>query len=275
MCLIDGCRAKHHRLLHEGWSTVKQPIAASQLYTEGNTYPSLIAREGVDNYAAREGESDPATQTMTMCDTRRLDEAFSLHIMPVWLKASERKIKVNTILDDASNESFLNEEAPGALGLREPYQTVKVNVLNNSVETFQTMLLIVEIESINGQFTKEIEVKTCPRTITGNYRAEDWRINQTKWPHLARCDFPPPAKDGLVDLLIGVDNAELHYSFVDVRGKVGEPVARLGPLGWVCIGCPDGRVEGRTRTHTFRTLLVRDPKANCDVDQTLRRFWEI
>ena len=185
MCLIDGCRAKHHRFLHEGWSTVSQPIAASQLYTEGNTHPSLIAREGVGNYAAPEGENNPATRTIRMCDTRRLDEAFSLRTIPVWVKASGRKIKVNAILDDASNESFLNEEAAGALGLTEPYQTVKVHVLNNSVETFQTMPLKVETESINGQFTKEIEVETCPRTITGNYKAEDWRVNQPKWPHLA------------------------------------------------------------------------------------------
>ena len=134
---------------------------------------------------------------------------------------------MNVILDDASNESFLNEEAAGALRLRKPYRTVKAHVLNNSVETLQTMPLKVEIESINGQFTKEIEVKTCPPTITGNCKAEYWRVNQPKWPHLAICDFSPPAKDGLVDLLMGVDNAELHYSFVDVRGKVEEPVARL------------------------------------------------
>ena len=69
--------------------------------------------------------------------------------------------------------------------------------------------------------------------------------------HLAQCDFASPAKDGLIDLLISVDNADLHYSFVDVRGKVGEPVARLGPLGWTCIGPPDGRAETGTRTHTI------------------------
>ena len=64
MFLIDGCRAKHHRLLREGWSTVSQSIAASQLHTEGNTYPSLIARKGVGNYAAPEGEGNPATRAM-------------------------------------------------------------------------------------------------------------------------------------------------------------------------------------------------------------------
>ena len=94
-------------------------------------------------------------------------------------------------------------------------------------------------------------MKACPRSVTGIYHIENWGASRDKWPHLAQSDFASPAKDGLVDMLIGVDNADLHYSFVDVRGKVSEPVARLGPPGWTCIGPPDGRVESGTRTHTI------------------------
>ena len=43
--------------------------------------------------------------------------------------------------------------------------------------------------------------------------------------------FPKPANDGLVDLLIGIDNTELHHSHVDLRGKNGGPIARLGQPG--------------------------------------------
>ena len=31
-----------------------------------------------------------------------------------------------------------------------------------------------------------------------------------------------------MDLLIGVDCADLHYSFVDIRGKVGEKGCSIG-----------------------------------------------
>ena len=282
MCQIDGCRGNHHRLLHESLPAISQPVDAAQSVVEGNAYPSLSAREGAASPpASPEGEGGPALRAMTTCNSIRLHEAYSLRTIPVWVKAQGKKVKVNAILDDASNESFLNEEVAGALGLRESYQTVKVHVLNNSVETFQTMPLTIEIESVNGQFKKEIEVKTCPRNVTGSYQVENWRASQDKWPHLVECDFPSPAKDGLVDLLIGVDNADLHYSFVDVRGRVGEPVARLGPLGWTCIGRPDGRVESGTRTHTIRTLLTREAGpvygagSCCELDQTLKRFWEI
>ena len=204
-----------------------------------------------------------------------------MRTISVWVKAEGKKDKVNAILDDASNESFLNEEVAGALGLKESYETVKGHVLNNSLETFQPMPLKIEIESVNGQFTKEIEVKTCPRTVTNNYQVENWGASRDKWPHLAQYDFASPAKNGLVDLLIGVDDADLHNSFVQIRGKVGEPVARLGSLGWTCIGPPDGRVESGTRTHTIRTMFTREvgPISGtggcCELYQTLQWFWEI
>ena len=93
----------------------------------------------------------------------------------MWLKANDRKVKVNAILDDGSNETFWNEEVAGILGLKEGYQTVTVNVLNNEVETFQSMPLEVTVESLDGEFSGDIKVKTCPQRITGNYKAENWK----------------------------------------------------------------------------------------------------
>ena len=199
-----------------------------------------------------------------------------MRTVPVWLKANKRKVKVNAILDDASNESFLNEEVAGVLRLCEPLETVKVHVLNNEVETFQSMPVKLIIESVDGQFSKEIHVKTCPKKVTGNYIVEDWSQSKENWEHLKDCEFAKPAKDGLIDLLIGVDNADLHYSRADIRGDTGGPIARLGPLGWTCIGTLDMAVA---RSHVIRTFLSRNVLNGgsdcCDVDQSIKRFWEV
>ena len=37
-------------------------------------------------------------------------------------------------------------------------------------------------------------------------------------------------------MLIGVDYPDFHFSLKDIRGKPGEPIARLTPLEWTCIG---------------------------------------
>ena len=79
----------------------------------------------------------------------------SLRTIPVWLKKNNRKVKVNAILDDASNETFLNDEVAGMLGIQEPFQTIKVHVLNDQVETFQSVPVNVIIESVDGQFRTE------------------------------------------------------------------------------------------------------------------------
>lgn len=102
---------------------------------------------------------------------------------------------MSALRDDTSNEPFLNEKVVGALGLKQSYHTDKVHVLNNSVETFQTMPLRITIESVNGQLKKEIEVKTCPRSVTGSYQVENWSASKVRWSHLVQCDFPLPAKD--------------------------------------------------------------------------------
>ncbi|KAK6167829.1 hypothetical protein SNE40_021767 [Patella caerulea] len=61
-------------------------------------------------------------------------------------------------------------------------------------------------------------------------------INAKHWPHLDGIKFPEVGSRAVVDLLIGIDYAYLHHSLKDVYGCPGEPVARLTPLGWTCIG---------------------------------------
>ncbi len=60
---------------------------------------------------------------------------FRLEQCPyVWLQANKRKVKVNAILDAASNETSLNEQVAGVFGLSEPLENVKIHVLNVEVQ---------------------------------------------------------------------------------------------------------------------------------------------
>lgn len=105
--------------------------------------------------------------------------------------------------------------------------------VDNSVETFQTMLLTTEIESVNEQ-----------------------RLNQSGITFF-EYDFPSSASDGLVDLVIWVDNANLHYSFVAVCEKEGKPVTYLGLFWWTCTVSPERRVESRTGMFTYHLEIAK------------------
>ena len=78
-----------------------------------------------------------------------------------------------------------------------------------------------------------------------------------------------------MDLLIGVDYAELHYSFKDVRGQPGEPVARLTPLGWTCTGTVIGLRGGDYQSSFAHTYFVREQSDTDEISGLLRQFWEI
>ena len=55
------------------------------------------------------------------------------------------------------------------------------------------------------------------------------------------------------------------------------PVARLGLLGWTCIGSPDHGNTSASRSHVVRTLFSRDSSSSgcCDINQSIKHFWEI
>ena len=268
-CGIDVCSRNHHRLLH-GSEDLSETGPMTTLPRADNGRHPDVPREGA-----------PAV-TLTSCSTETPTESYSFRTVPVWMKANGRKVKINAILDDASNETFLNEAVAGILGLQEPFEKVQVYALNDTVETFQSMP--IKIESVDGRFSKEISPKTCLQKVTGNYRVVNWKDYQNKWRHLTQCNFPKPANDGLVHLLIGIDNAQFHYSHVDLRGKNGGPIARHGPLGLSCIGAPDENETARTRSHVIRSLFTREPiwsegkESCCDVDKSgevwLRPRWQ-
>ena len=97
----------------------------------------------------------------------------------------------------------------------------------------------------------------------------DWNVYKSKWKHLRGIKFPPVGPRPILDLLIGVDQSDLLYSLEDVRGQPGEPIARLTPLGWTCIGSPKIDVA---RIQTNFTFFVNDLD---NLNTLIRRYWDI
>ncbi|CAB4026159.1 Hypothetical predicted protein, partial [Paramuricea clavata] len=108
-CDVDGCQLTHHRLLHD----------TAQSRKPGPVLPDERADP------SREGAESLTNLTMTSNRSKLQPEATSLRTVPVWVKANGKKVKVNAVLDDSSNESFMNEEVSGLLGLRTTWQTVQ------------------------------------------------------------------------------------------------------------------------------------------------------
>ena len=254
-CGIDGCKSNHHRLLH----TFRQPPNPSTATsnstrrlpaveedpiipsTTGTPTIPTISQEGVGvaTNLFKEGESSTQrAHTATLLE-HSSSELVSLRMVPVWIKGNGKKVKVNAVLDNASTGTFLNEEIAIAPGIQSAYERVTVRVFNETLESFETMPVETTLESVDGQTLMALNVFTRPRNVTGIFHAVNCNLHKDQWSYLSSIKFPEPAKDPIVDILIGVEYSFLHSSTVDLSGQ--DPRGpRLGPLGWTCIGSPNG-----------------------------------
>ena len=256
-CGIDGCKSNRHRLLHAFWQPLNpssaannstRPLTAVEEDTTissstGTPTISTFSQEGVGvaSNLPMEGKSSIQRAQAATLPEHSSSELVSLRTVPVWIKGNGNKVKVNAVLDDASTGTFLNEEIAFALGLQSTYERVTMRVLNETVESFDTMPLEITLESVDGQTSMTLNAHTCPRNVTGSYQAVNWNLYKGQWSYLSSIKFPQPAKDPIVDILIGVEYSFLHSATVDLSGQDPRgPVARLGPLGWTCIGSLNG-----------------------------------
>ncbi|XP_062566818.1 uncharacterized protein LOC134229116 [Saccostrea cucullata] len=72
-----------------------------------------------------------------------------------------------------------------------------------------------------------------------------------------------------------MDNSELHYAYQEIRGRPDEPVARLTPLGWTCVGKIYGTSEKCVQTHYNRTYFLHSQRSENETDKILCKFWEM
>lgn len=86
----------------------------------------------------------------------------------------------------------------------------------------------------------------------------DWYKYKKQWPHLKNVDIQRCAAKPIVDILTGTDHADLHFTLEEVRGRPGDPVARLEPQGWTCIGNPGPSYKAALQTNFACTYFVRD-----------------
>ena len=289
ICGINNCKNTHNRLLHrdpaptDRSDQVNSPDQRETVQgSSGDTQADAGSETNIDMERnpvvlspPQEPVEQPTERSHTTVTTHGVQPRFvALRTVPVFLKNGRRRIKVNALLDEAFTKTYLNADVAAELELQGEPQKVTVNVLNGQTETFETTPLEFVLESMNGNVATKMSAFTAER-VTGSMKVIDWEKHVGKWSHLKGIQFPDPGKRPIVDLLIGVDYAEFNYSFKDVRGQPGEPVARLTPLGWTCTGTVSGLTGSDLQSNFAQTYFVREQSDTDEISTLLRKFWEI
>ena len=268
VCGVNGCQETHNRLLHGGKITKSE-----------STYSKIAksaATERNESESGTKGEQKPTMErshtTMERKEETSRAHFTALRTVPVRVKNGNRSIVVNALLDDASTKTYLNADIAAELKLVGETRRITVNVLNGQMDSFETMPVEFELESLDGKIQVSATGYTTEK-VTGDLQPVDWSKYAAKWKHLRGIKFPNLGPRPTVDILIGIDLADLHYSIQDIRGKPGEPVARLTPLGWTCIGGAARLENGSFNTNFNRAYFIN--QADTDLNQALQKFWEI
>ena len=243
ICGIDNCKKNHNRLLHRS-----QP-------------QQITAKDSNFQVAAPPMEGDRHSSFRANHINR---ESVPLRTVPVILRNGDKKITVNALLDDGSTKTYINASVAAELEIQGQSHRITVDVVNGHTEVIDTMPVEFILESVDRRVCQPVSAFTVNK-VTGNMEVIDWAREGKKWPHLQGINFPRTERR-TVDILIGVDYANLHYSCKDVQGRPGQPFARLTPLGWTCIG---GASINRT-THFARTYFTDDR-----LTAVTEKFWKV
>ncbi|KAJ8051026.1 hypothetical protein HOLleu_04443 [Holothuria leucospilota] len=267
-CGIDGCKNSRHRLLHE----VKAPDRnESRVSYHSEDTPGGA---GPPTEGELKGDQDQSQNATLVTGSGQKNKHVALRTVPVIVKNGKRRFKVNALLDDASTSTFLNADVAAELGLQGKCKKTEVNVINGQVEVFETMPVEFGLESLDRQVDIMIAATTI-KQVTGDLQVVDWNVFAKKWPHLEDIQFPKFGKRTKIDLLIGIDQVDLHFSLRDICGKPGDPIARRTPLGWTCIGGPL-ELEGTSSHANFaRVYFSHQKDVMEELNQSLRQFWEV
>ena len=102
-----------------------------------------------------------------------------------------------------------------------------------------------------------MRVSACTTNrITGGLTVVNWNEYKNQWPYLERIEFPCAAKRQIVDLLIALDCVYQYCATEEIRGRSEQPIARLTPLRWTCIGNPHANDRPVLHTHFAYTFFA-------------------
>ena len=188
------------------------------------------------------------TTTMATTTTPEPAKYLALRTVRVVVKNGEQRMIINALLDDGSTKTYIHGDVAAELGLEGSTQRITVNVLNGEEVSFETMPVEFDLQSIDGKTRGRISSFTAI-PVTGNMRPVNWKGQSGKWKHLQGVNLPNPGPRTIIDMLIGIDYAELHFSIGNDCGQPGEPVARLTRLGGTCIGSPELREDSVQQTN--------------------------
>ena len=241
-CGKEGCTKIHHPDLHE----------------------SAIRRV---NYQHGSSENRPTVDTEVKARINVFKSGginVALGIISVPVKDSRgRLVTARTLIDEGSDTTLAARSFVRKLGFNGRKGLLKVVEVNGeSREQSERLNLTIRTAEDQSHTIHVWALNQLCEAVT----PVDWNEVQGRCPHLAGIQLGTPP--GPIDLLIGMDHAELLMPKEMRTGGEREPYAIRTKLGWVARGIM--REGEGPRSHRIHVLAVEEST----LDREFKRFWD-
>jgi len=212
ICDIDGCKSKHHPLLHNNRTVVEQQTASNAANVTENAQ--------VNAHSCKDDSMHPY-----------------FRIVPIKIHAKDKVIKTFAFLDEGSAVTLIEKNTFDQLGLHGKPTPLCLRWTGNTTRTENSSLLsTIEISSAsNGKVHKLKDVHTVESL---NLHTQSINAADVIEKHAYLRGLPLPSyENARPTILIGVNNWRLAVPLKIKEGKANEPIAVKCRLGWTLQGC--------------------------------------
>lgn len=250
-CGLEGCRRKHHRLVHNHAETGLCTIEIFMLQNE---------TEEDDP----EGQIEKSLLSMSLASEGRgvvlpLEEEYiSIRTVTLEIRCGEKRKRVLAALDSCSNNTNIDADLAAEMGLPVLRADIprEMQFLERKAHLTSNFVKFI-VSPLGSDARYEMSGFTIKNLMAGS-PIVDWSEATEKYPHLKEAGIPTQRSSDRVQILIGTEFAELMTPHRVLRGLPGSgaPIAELTDLGWA--------FSGRTGKRSTRQV-------SCQVDCSF--FW--
>ena len=259
-CEIQGCRRRHHTLLHP---------PSSQRTVEGR---DSVVHQGIQVNSSTPLQSGQANSTSTgggkMC----------LRIVPVKVRShndASKFLETYALLDTGSDISLCDESLALELGVQGHQKTFYLTTQERQDSPRVGYDLSLTVEPLDGTDQIYVSRLWTVDKLNASSRSIPSEQDARQWPHLRDIKLPSISEKE-VRLIIGTNVPDAFWVLEERRGNRGEPYAIRTPLGWTLMGPMEksDREDCHLNVNFVRSSEALREDDDCLVRQ-LERFWDV
>ncbi|XP_044573590.1 uncharacterized protein LOC123257729 [Drosophila ananassae] len=268
-CPVNGCRRKHHRLLHEANNEgFRRPPQRGGNW-RGYNRQAAGPREGVQvNEGAASSVDASATPERNLSCVDEDRERLLFRVLPVTLYGGGKQVDTYALLDEGSSVTMVDNELVAELGVQGVRRQLNVQWFGGRATREPTNVVSLEIsgagESSRHVLRNVYAISNLSLPMQSLHRRDVRSVNKD-------AQLPmKPYVNAVPKLLIGLDHGHLGLPLKTRRFASEGPYAAATELGWVVFG----PVEGRRDTPSPRSCLLAT-SLDDNVERIVEDYFEI